>query len=811
MKLLRFYQGHVFAWVVCVTLLIVQANLTLSLPTYMSDIVDVGLQQGGIESPTPETVSADALDDLSMFMSDNDWKTVDAAYSAPDAEGIRTYTGTDEEAASDGAVGSALGLPECVVLALEQGISTDQMDTDLLGSGAQAAPAAGAAQAANPQAAAAAQADPKQLAAMEAMQKAQKDGKITLDTVRALYDAGLVTRDQLVESADNMADAMGSTGGTIIDQRAVDYVKQEYEAQGIDLDQVRSDYLNHIAFIMFLICAGTLVTTVVDGLVASRAAAAIARDTRSRLFKKVMRLSPAEVNQFSQASLITRCTNDVTQVQQICVMSMRMVMLAPIMGIVAFIRVTATRTGLEWIIGVAILVICAVMGLLLGFTLPKFQRMQSLVDRVNLVAREMLDGIMPIRAFGREDYEKGRFKQANTELMDTQLFVNRAMSFAMPAITLVMNLIVASIVWFGASGIENGNLQVGTMMAFITYTMQIVMAFMILAMVSVMLPRAMVSAERISDVLDCKVSITDPEDPKTPAPGVHGELAFDDVTFTYPDATDPVVEGVSFTTTPGKRVAIIGSTGSGKSTLVQLIPRLYDATKGAVTLDGVNVKDMALQDLRSRVGYVPQQGLLFSGTVEENIKFASANISDQAMEKAAGAAQAADFIAEKDGGYQGAIAQKGSNVSGGQRQRLSIARALAKDPEVLVFDDSFSALDYKTDAALRAALKHDYPECAVVVVAQRVATIMDADEILVLDQGHVAGQGTHEELLRSCPTYLEIATSQLSAQELGLTEEDVDRMLGRPARKLDEAIDSEVALLEDGFAANGSRTKGGER
>lgn len=807
MKLLRFYKGHVFAWVVCIILLIIQANLTLSLPTYMSDIVDVGLQQGGIENPTPDTIRASALDDLGMFMSEQDWKTVDAAYSEPDSEGVRTYTGTDKEAAGDGSVGSLLSLPECVVLSLQSGISTEDMgdsSTALLGSGDTSTEAASLA-------ALAASGDAKATTALQALEAAQKDGKVTLDTVRALYDAGLVTRDQLVESADKMADAMGSLSGSLIDQRAVDYVKQEYEAQGIDLDQVRSDYLNSVAFIMFLICAGTLVTTIADGLVASRAAAAIARDTRSKLFKKVMRLSPAEVNEFSQASLITRCTNDVTQVQQICVMSMRMVMLAPIMGIVAFIRVTATHTGLEWLIGVALIAICAVMGLLLGFTMPKFQKMQSLVDRVSLVAREMLDGLMPIRAFGREDYEKDRFKTANTELMDTQLFVNRAMSFAMPAITLVMNLITVSIVWFGASGIENGNMQVGTMMAFITYTMQIVMAFMILAMVSVMLPRAMVSAERISDVLDCEVSIQDPKDPRTPAPGVHGELAFNDVTFTYPDATDPVVTGVSFKTTPGKRVALIGSTGSGKSTLVQLIPRLYDATEGSVTLDGVNVKDMTLKDLRNRVGYVPQQGLLFSGTVEENIKFASPDISNGAMEKAADVAQASDFIAEKDGGYQGAIAQKGSNVSGGQRQRLSIARALAKNPEVLVFDDSFSALDYKTDATLRTALKHDYPECAVVVVAQRVATIMDADEILVLDQGQVVGQGPHEELLRSCPTYLEIATSQLSAQELGLTEEEVDAMLGRPAEKLDQAIDTEVATLETDAAKDASEPKGGER
>ena len=454
----------------------------------------------------------------------------------------------------------------------------------------------------------------------------------------------------------------------------------------------------------------------------------------------------------------------------------RMVLMAPIMGVVAVMRVLATHTGLEWTIGVAVIAVCAVVGVLMGLTMPKFKKMQKFVDRVNLVAREMLDGVMPIRAFGRQDHELERFDDASRDLMDTQLFTNRAMSFMMPLMMLVMNCITVLIVWAGSHGVNDGVMQVGDMMAFISYTMQIVMAFMILTMVSVMLPRAEVAAERVEEVLSTQSSIKEPKHPQLPAADApRGELSFKNVSFQYPDAREDVISGVSFTVHAGQTLGVIGSTGCGKSTLVQLIPRLYDVTGGKVTLDGIDVRDLPLSELRRRVGYVPQQGMLFSGTVESNLKFAGESVTDGAMHEAAAIAQATDFIEEREGGFGSEISQGGGNVSGGQRQRLSIARALAKRP--VVFDDSFSALDYKTDARLREELARTQKEAAIVVVAQRIATIMHADQIVVLDDGQVVGQGTHEELLRSCPAYLEIAQSQLSAKELGLTQEEISAVM----------------------------------
>lgn len=762
MKLLRFFKGHGLAVLVCAVLLTVQAFLELSLPTYMSDIVDVGLQQGGIESPVPETIRDGELSNLQMFMSDEDARTVDAAYSPADADGIRTYTGTEAEAAPDtGAIANMMTLPECVVLSLEEGIDLSELDgTDL----------EGALSAANLQKAAA---SPEVAEALAAFQQtlAESDGKLTLAGVRELYDAGIVSREDLVKAADALNDAMGDVSASMLSQRAVAFVQQEYEAQGINLEEVQFGYLGRIALIMLGLCLGTLVTTVTVGFVASRTAASIARDTRKALFGRVMSFSPAEVEQFSQASLITRTTNDIQQIQMVAVMLLRMIMLAPIMGIVAFIQVTATHSGMEWIIGVGLLVILMVLGLLFGLTMPKFKRMQSLVDRLNLVSRDMLDGLMPIRAFGREDSELARFDDASRTLMGTQLFVNRAMAFMMPLIMLVMNVLALLIVWVGSHGVDMGTLQVGTMMAFITYAMQIVMSFMILGMVAVMLPRAQVAAERVQAVIDCPLSITNPEHPTQPSTAnLRGVVEFRNVSFRYPDAERPVISNVSFKTAAGKTLGIIGSTGSGKSTLVKLIPRLYDATEGTVSIDGVDVRAMDIGDVRSRIGYVPQQGFLFSGTIESNIKFADESMDDMRMERAASIAQAAEFIEQEPQGYLTPVSQAGTTVSGGQRQRLSIARALAAEPEFLVFDDAFSALDYATDAKLREALRTGSGNAAVVIVAQRVATIMHSDEILVMENGAVVGQGTHEQLLESCNTYREIALSQLSAAELGIDE-----------------------------------------
>ena len=731
MRIIKLFKNHVLALVCAVALIVISCNADLALPTYMSEIVDVGIQQGGIESLAPDTIRAESLSDLELFMPEDDMATVEAAYSEPDAKGFRTYVGSEAGRAEDGAVSDAISLPETVVLSLEQGVDASSVADSMTGT-------------------------------------------LDMQTVRSACEAGIIPKEKLVEAASAMSDSMGSMGGSIVKQRAVTYVQQEYEAQGISLTDVQNSYLASMSLKMFGLCAVSLVATILTGAVASHTACTIARDLRRQTFDRVMHFSPAEVGKFSQASLITRCTNDIQQIQMATTLFIRMVLMAPIMGVVAVMRVLATHTGLEWAIGVAVIAVCAVVGVLMGLTMPKFKKMQKLVDRVNLVAREMLDGVMPIRAFGRQDHELGRFDDASRDLMDTQLFTNRAMSFMMPLMMLVMNCITVLIVWAGSHGVNDGVMQVGDMMAFISYTMQIVMAFMILTMVSVMLPRAEVAAERVEEVLSTQSSIKEPEHPQLPAADApRGELVFKNVSFQYPDAREDVISGVSFTVHAGQTLGVIGSTGCGKSTLVQLIPRLYDVTGGKVTLDGIDVRDLSLSELRRRVGYVPQQGMLFSGTVESNLKFAGESVTDDAMREAAAIAQATGFIEEREGGFGSEISQGGGNISGGQRQRLSIARALAKHPEVVVFDDSFSALDYKTDARLREELARTQKEAAIVVVAQRIATIMHADQVVVLDDGQVVGQGTHEELLRSCPAYLEIAQSQLSAKELGLTQEEI--------------------------------------
>ena len=776
MRIIKLFKKHVLALVVALALIVISCNADLTLPTYMSDIVDVGIQQGGIASPVPDTIREDSLADLELFMTAKDAKKVEAVYSKANKKGIRTYTGSEEDRAEDGKIADIMSLPETVALSLEKGIDADTLE----GMGGNSSADATQAQPTPEQMA---QMTPDELAALQQKaQTAQKlqqsldshDGKITMDAIRIAVDGGLMDQSKLVDAANKMADQMGSMSGSIVTQRAVSYVSDEYEAQGIDLTDVQNAYLADMAAKMFLLCLVSLVATILTGAVASHTACTIARDLRRETFNKVMHFSPAEVGKFSQASLITRCTNDIQQIQMATTLFVRMVLMAPVMGIVAVLRVIANHTGLEWTIGVAIIAVSAVVGVLMGLTMPKFKKMQSFVDRVNLSAREILDGLMPIRSFNREEHELERFDKASLDLMTTQLFTNRAMSFMMPLMMFVMNCVTVLIVWAGSHGIDEGVMQVGNMMAFLSYTMQIVMAFMILTMVSVILPRAEVACERVEDVLNCPTSINDPASPKLPAPDApRGELTFDSVSFQYPDARADVISGVSFTTHAGQMLGIIGSTGSGKSTLVQLIPRLYDVTGGSISLDGVDVRDMTLSELRRRIGYIPQQGRLFSGTVESNLKFAGDSVTDEDMREAARIAQASDFIEEREGGFDSPISQGGSNVSGGQRQRLAIARALAKKPEVVVFDDSFSALDYKTDAALREDLAQSVTDAALVVVAQRIATIMHADQIIVLDDGRVVGSGTHEELLHSCPAYLEIAQSQLSAKELGLTQEEI--------------------------------------
>lgn len=509
-----------------------------------------------------------------------------------------------------------------------------------------------------------------------------------------------------------------------------------------------------------------LAAAMIIGLIASRVGAGVGRDLRDQVFGRVLRFSSAEMNRFSTASLITRCTNDIQQVQMVCVMILRMMLYAPICAIGGILKVYRTQTGLGWIIVVAVCVILAVIGTLIKITMPKFKMMQSLVDRLNLISREILTGVMPIRAFSREKREEERFDGANTDLMRTQLFTNRVMSLMMPSMMLTMNAVTVAIVWFGSKGIEAGNLQVGDMMAFISYTMMIVMSFMMMTMISIFLPRAGVAADRINEVLHTKPVITDPENPVEHTADWKGQIHFDDVTFCYPGADHPALEHINFTAEPGKTTAIIGSTGSGKSTLLNLIPRFFDVTEGQVTLDGVDVRDIQQETLRKQLGYVPQKGVLFSGTIASNVKFADRDISDEQMKLAAEIAQATEFIGSKMDRYNSRIAQGGTNVSGGQKQRLSIARAIAAKPKVFLFDDSFSALDYKTDAALRRALHENIREATVIIVAQRISTILHADQIIVLDEGRMVGIGTHEQLLQHCDTYREIAESQLSESEL---------------------------------------------
>ena len=754
MKIFSFLKHHKLSFLIALVLLFAQANFELMLPQIMSDIVDVGISQGGIDSAVPDTIRADDLSDIELFLDTAETDRVEASFSEPDTRGVRTFTG---DASARAELEDPMGEAEMLAYQFDRGVSLDQF---IDASGASSASgASGEAQA----------------AAREQMEAAMGDTVETSD-IRWLVEAGLIGRDDLVASREALVDSLGDNADTVVRSRAIAYVERAYEDAGVDLTAVQSGYLWSQGLSMLGLALASALCAILAALNASRTSAAIGRDLRHQLYERVLDYSPAEMNRFSSASLITRATNDIQQIQMICVMCLRIVLFAPCMGIGAVVRVLATPTGMEWILVVAIAAIAIAIGVLMGVTMPKFRIMQKLVDRNNLLAREIITGIMPIRAFGRQEHEERRYDEANRELTSTYIFTNRCMALLMPIMLIVMNGTTVAIVWFGAQGVDTGGLQVGTLMAYINYVMQVIMSFMILTMISVMLPRAGVAAERVQEVLDTRTSISDPEPERRVTrergEGWRGAVSFNDVTFSYPDADCPTLEHISFTAEPGRTTAIIGSTGCGKSTLVQLIPRLYDVTQGSVTLDGVDIRDIDLAELRRAIGYVPQKRMLFSGTIESNIKYGDESMSDADMERAAGIAQAAEFIEAKPEGYASRISQGGSNVSGGQNQRLSIARALAIRPKVLVFDDSFSALDYKTDADLRARIARECSDAAVVIVAQRIATIMHADEILVLDDGRIVGRGTHAELLRSCPEYLEIAKSQLSASELGLDGEE---------------------------------------
>ena len=732
-KIFKQLGRHWAACLAVVALLIVQAYCDLSLPDYTSKIVDTGIQQGGIESPVPDTVRSTTLQALELLMSEDDAALADEAYSDPDADGVRTLNPDADTAALE----NAFTTPDVVLyMAAAKNAATAAGTTDTV------VPTAYDLDAVATQLAAASQAP----GAREMLQSQLTDGLAQLD--------------------ETVADSLSS--------QAMLLVALEYDAQGIAHD-VQMSYLLRTGGQMLALTLLMVAVAVAVGFIASRVSAAIGRDLRRDVFRTVVGYSNAEIEKFSTASLITRTTNDIQQVQFVCVILLRMVAYAPILGIGGILHVAAGNTGLEWIIFAAVAALLVLITILMNLAMPKFKLMQTLVDRLNLVSREILTGIMPIRAFSREKFEEARFDKANRDLMSTQLFTNRTMTAMMPFMTLIMNGTSLLIVWFGGKAMDLGTMQVGEMIAFITYTMQIVMSFLMLAMVAVMLPRAGVAAERIDEVIRTPATIHDPDaaaaEPTMKRKNWNGEVEFKDVSFCYPGADSDALEHISFTAKPGQTTAIIGSTGCGKSTLLNLIPRFYDVTGGAVCIDGVDVREMPQATLHDLMGYVPQKGVLFSGTIESNLKFAGEHITDEDVRTAAGIAQAAEFIDAKPEGYASPIAQGGSNVSGGQKQRLSIARAIAKKPRIYLFDDSFSALDYKTDVALRRALKAQTDNATVIIVAQRISTVLHANRILVLDEGHIVGDGTHAQLLESCPEYQEIARSQLSQKELNLSKE----------------------------------------
>ena len=707
-KLFRDLWKHKAAVLLIILLLIGQAYCDLSLPSYTSDIVDVGIQQGGIENAVPERMREETFNNIALFLTEEERALAEESYTL--AEGVRELNTSDRQTIEQ--LDEAFGLPMVILSSLEEsGMDLSGLSQAMLNSG------------------------------------------LTEDAIDGI-------RQQALESMGDMSDS-------IISQRAVLFVQAEYEALGMDLGQVQMNYLLSTGAKMLGLTLLMVATAVLSGLLSSRTAAKIGMELRGQVFTRVLSFSNNELNKFSIASLITRSTNDIQQVQMVEVMLLRMVLYAPIIGIGGIIRVAGTRTGLSWIIVVAVVAIFVLVMTLLAVAMPKFKKMQTLVDRLNLVAREILTGLSVIRAFDREKYEEDRFDTANQNLMKTQLFTNRVMNIMMPAMMLIMNCVTVMIIWFGGHGIDAGTMQVGDMIAFITYTMQIVMAFLMITMISVMLPRAGVAADRIQEVLDTPLSIHDAASVRDEElKDAKGELRFEDVSFRYEGADEDALEHISFTAKPGETTAIIGSTGCGKSTLIHLIPRFYDVTQGRITIDGVDIREISQEKLHSLLGFVPQKGNLFSGTIASNIKYGGDWITDEKMEEAAQIAQATEFIETKPDGYDSPIAQGGSNVSGGQKQRLSIARAIAKSPKIFLFDDSFSALDYKTDAQLRKALHEKTADAAVLIVAQRISTILHANRILVLEDGKIVGDGTHEQLLESCPAYQEIARSQLSESEL---------------------------------------------
>lgn len=746
LKVLKYLKKTWISVIVIVALLCVQAAADLALPDYTSKIVNIGIQQGGIDTAIPEAISKDEMDNLLMFTND-DSKILDCyKLVSKDTVGNDEYNNYLKEY-------PALENEEVYVL---NKLNKDQKNNleEML---------------------------KKPLVQVYLMQNDQMQEKIKESLFanvpepqkEAIKDMELMDilktmpEENLEKITSNINEQIDNMQGTIVDQAAISSVKEEYKKLNMDIDKIQNKYIVFAGLQMLGIAFISMASAITIMLLSARVAAKLGNTLRDKVFKKVLSFSTKEFNEFSTASLITRSTNDIQQIQMLITMLFRVVVYAPIIGIGGFIRVlTNSDTSMAWIIGLAILCIIGIVGTLFLLTMPKFKKLQDLVDKLNLVSREILTGLPVIRAFNTEKKEEKRFDGANKNLMKASIFVNRSMSMMMPLLMFIMNSITLLIVWVGGHNVDSGIMQVGDMMAFIQYTMQIVMSFLMISMISIMLPRAAVSAKRINEVIDTTPSIKDKDKTKDFDDDKKGLVEFKDVSFKYPDADSEILEDISFTAEPGKTTAIIGSTGSGKSTVVNLIPRFYDVTGGELLIDGVNIKDVSQRDLRSKIGFVPQKGMLFSGTIRSNIKYGNPSMSDDDMIKAATIAQATEFIESKPKKYDEEISQGGTNVSGGQRQRLSIARAIATDPEIFVFDDSFSALDLKTDSKLRAALKEKTENKTVIIIAQRISTILDADKIIVLEEGKIAGIGKHEELMKNCEIYKQIALSQLSKEEL---------------------------------------------
>ena len=734
-KLFKYLKQHAGIVLAIIVVLFVQAFCDLSLPTYTSDIVNVGIQQGGIDTDVPEQIGKDDLENLLLLVPSDDVQTVRDAYREGTKQDLDTdvefYVLKDSVAKDDEKISELfeiLGKP----MLLAEGLSSDSDELD----------------------------------AMKTQILSQMpEGAVSEDV--SMFDIlRMMPEEQREAMVDQMEQQMSDMPDTMLEQTAAVYIEHVYKTIGVDMNALRTGYILTTGAKMLGLAFLGLLASVTVGLLASRTAAAVGRDLRRNVFHKVVGFSNSEFDHFSTASLITRSTNDIQQIQMVIVMLLRMVLYAPILAVGGIYKVIHTNVSMTWIIALGVVLIMLLVLVLFLCVMPKFRILQKMVDRVNLVTREILTGLSVIRAFHTEKHEEERFDKANKDLTKTNLFVNRAMTFMMPSMMLIMNGISILIMWTGAHGVDNGQMQVGDMMAFIQYTMQIIMAFLMICMISIMLPRAAVAAGRVDEILTSETAVKDPQKAEHFQKEGRGLAEFDHVSFRYPGAEKDVLHDIHFTAKPGETTAIIGSTGSGKSTLVNLIPRFYDVTQGAIRVDGQDIRQVTQHELREKLGYVPQKGVLFSGTIASNIAYSNEDMTMETIQEAAEIAQAKEFIEEKPDEYDSPISQGGGNVSGGQKQRLSIARAVAKHPDIFIFDDSFSALDYKTDTVLRQALKEKTKDSTVIIVAQRISTILHAEQIIVLDEGEIAGIGTHEELLKNCDAYYQIASSQLSQAEL---------------------------------------------